>query len=180
MTGDRRAALVAGTLFIVADAAGIASLGLWAPIVSAPDYLVRISAHENQVVTSALLQLIMAAAACAGIGGALYPILRRYSEGLALGSVAFRLVEAELEIAAALGVLVLLSVSRQFVSGGMADAATYAALGGMITASRDWVVNVAVQPAWGLGALMYYNVLSPAQLVPRWLDGAWWVSLGRW
>src|SRR6516165_8357046 len=109
----RRTAIVVGTLFIVADVAGIPSLILWAPIVASSAYLTAISANEKQVITSALLQLIMAAA-CAGIGITLYPVLRRHREALALGSTGFRLIESVFQVAGAVGLLVLVSVSRAF------------------------------------------------------------------
>jgi hypothetical protein len=166
----RRTAIVVGTLFIVADVAGIPSLILWAPIVASSAYLTAISANEKQVITSALLQLIMAAA-CAGIGITLYPVLRRHREALALGSTGFRLIESVFQVAGAVGLLVLVSVSRAFAGARPADGASFTALGGVIVAAIDWVANVPVPLAWGLGALMYYYVFYRTRLIPRWLAG---------
>lgn len=50
------------------------------------------TAHSGQVATGAVLGFI-AAFAGAGIAIALYPFLRGFGEGLALGAVAFRIIE---------------------------------------------------------------------------------------
>ncbi len=51
----------------------------------------------------------------AGIAISLYPILRKYNEGLALGSVGFRFIEGVFYIVAALGLLSLLTLSHEYV-----------------------------------------------------------------
>ena len=71
MSSDRRLAIVAGVLFIV-GLAGVVTLVLTQPILDDPGYLIRISTNENRILVGALFQLIIAAA-CAGIGVALYP-----------------------------------------------------------------------------------------------------------
>ncbi len=40
--------------------------------------------------------------ACAGIGLALYPILKKYNVGLAIGAVGFRIIEGVVDIVAAI------------------------------------------------------------------------------
>ena len=47
------------------------------PILDAPDYLVKISANENQVMMRSALLILIMALACAGIALALYPILKK-------------------------------------------------------------------------------------------------------
>src|SRR6266542_759817 len=112
MSTNRTTAIVAGLLLIVATLAGLASTVLLGPILSAPDYLTRISANENQVLLGALFQFI-AAAAIPGIAIALYPVLRRHNEGLALGSVAFRLIEGALYVLVVVSLLLLVTLSRE-------------------------------------------------------------------
>jgi hypothetical protein len=57
------------------------------------------------------LFLLIGAFADAGIAISLYPILRRYNEGLAVGSVGFRMIEGVLYIVGVIGVLLLLTLS---------------------------------------------------------------------
>jgi hypothetical protein len=112
MDSSKRTARVVGALFITATAASLLGTVLTGSIVGATDYLVQMAADKNLIVLGALLKLV-AAAASAGIAMALYPVLRKHNEGLALGSVGFRLVEAVFYSVGALGLLSLLSlVSR--------------------------------------------------------------------
>src|SRR5262245_5374240 len=57
------------------------------------DHRTRLGAQPTQVAGGALLELI-AAGECAGITIALYPVLRKWNVGLALGAVVFWSVEA--------------------------------------------------------------------------------------
>jgi Domain of unknown function (DUF4386) len=171
MDTNRRIAVVAGVLFIVATVADLISrVVLVQPILSAPDYLTKISANEPQVLLGALFLLIGAAAAT-GIAIALYPVLRKHDEGLALGAVAFRLIEGALYIGIVVCVLLLVTLSRESASAGAAASTSYEVPGALLMAARDSLGEVAVL-VFGLGALMYYWVFYQSRLVPRWLS-AW-------
>ena len=115
---NKMTARIAGVLFITATVASIlGNVGFLNPILNTPDYLLKISANENRVILGALF-LLIAAFASASIAISLYPILRRYHEGLALGSVGFRLIEGVLYIVGVIGVLLLLTLSQEFVKAG--------------------------------------------------------------
>jgi len=168
MTSDRRTAKVAGTLFIVATLASILSLPFLGSI-SASDYLVSVSANANQVTTGVFLAFV-AAIASASIAISLYPILRRYSQGLALGAVGFRLIEGVFYIVGVLGLVLLLTLSQQFVSAGAPNASYFQTLGALLLAGYHWAGNVGSLLAFSLGAMMYYYIFYKTRLVPRWLS----------
>jgi membrane-bound metal-dependent hydrolase YbcI (DUF457 family) len=171
MTANRRYAVVAGLLFILATVADLISrVVLVQPILSAPVDLAKISANEDQVLLGALF-LFIGAAAAAGIAIALYPVLRKHSEGLALGSVGFRLIEGALYIGIVVCLLVLATLSRESANTGVAASSAYEVRVVLVMAARDSLGEVAVL-AFGLGALMYYWVFYQSRLVPRWLS-AW-------
>ena len=92
MNTNKKTARTAGVLFILATAAGLAGSAVLGTALDGPDFLSRISMDGNRLLVSALLSFV-AACASAGIAIALYPVLRKYNEGLALGSVGFRLIE---------------------------------------------------------------------------------------
>ena len=168
---NRTIAVVAGVLFIVATVADLISrVGLVQPILSAPVDLAKISANDNQVLLGALF-LFIGAAAAAGIAIALYPVLRKHGEGLALGSVAFRLIEGALYIGIVVCLLLLVTLSQQSANAGAAASSAYQVPAALLMAARDSLGEVAVL-AFGLGALMYYWVFYQSRLVPRWLS-AW-------
>jgi len=167
----KKVARVAGILFIIATVASLLGSGLTGSIVGAPDYLIQIAANKNLIVVGALLAFV-AAAGSAGIAIALYPVLRKYNEGLALGSVGFRLIEGVFYIVGILGLLSLLSLSQEYASAGPQGASTFQVLGTLISAIRVWAGFVLGVIAFCLGAAMYYYVLYRSRLVPRWLS-AW-------
>src|SRR5687767_2830999 len=89
MNTNRKIARIVGVLFIIGTAAGVLSAVFTGPMLGAPDYLIEVSANENQIITGVLLVLIMGFA-LAMVPVMLFPILKKYNEALALGSVVFR------------------------------------------------------------------------------------------
>ena len=63
MAPDRRAALTAGVLFIVATAASLLSYAVEHPVLTGTDYLTRIAENTGQVSAGGLLELVAAARA---------------------------------------------------------------------------------------------------------------------
>lgn len=175
MNANRKTATIVGVLFIIGTVVPIIGLSLASPIVNSPDYLAGMFANETQVLVGAFTEFIMAVA-CAGIGIALYPVLRRSNEGLALGAAGFRIMEGMFGIVGAIGLILLLALSREFVQAGAPNSSYFQTLGVLIIAGRDWVSNVAMLLTWCIGALMYYYVFYQTKLIPRWLAG--WGLIG--
>jgi hypothetical protein len=174
MSSDRKRAIIAGTLFLVGFA-GVVTVALTKPILDGPDYLVKLSANANQIIIGAFFQLIMAFA-CAGIAISLYPVLRRYNEGLAIGAVGFRIIEAVFQIIGVVGLVSLLTLSEEFVKAGAPNSSYFQIAGALLQSGNAWINNVAVLLAWSVGALMYYYVFYQTKLIPRWLSA--WGLLG--
>jgi len=158
-------ARAAGILFIIGTLAGFISAGLLAETLAAPDYLARMAVNDKLILAGGFFMLVMGFA-CAGITIAMYPVLRKYSESLALGAVAFRLMEGIGMIVSVIGLVSLLAVSQGYVKAGPADAAYLQALGTTIFAGYNWMVNVGFVFAWCTAALLYYYIFLRTRLVP--------------
>lgn len=172
MNTNRKIAITVGVLYIVATVAGLAGMGVFTePTLNTPDYLVRVSANESQIMIGALFELIMAVAV-AGIAIAVYPVLRKHSASIAIGYVGARIVEGIIFIVGVISLLTLVTLSQAFVKAGAPDASYFQTSGELLLAVRDWgghvVLDVAVFP---LGALLFYYLLYRVRLVPRWLSG---------
>ena len=167
MNSYRKNARIVGVLFITATVAGVLSLLFTGPL-NAPDYLLNVSANENQVIIGALFVLIMAFA-CAGIAIWLYPVIRKHDEALALGAVGFRLIEGVFHLVVAVSMLSLLTLSQEFVKAGAPDASYFQTLGTLLHAASDWA-GMLGSTAFILGALMYYYIFYQSKLIPRWLS----------
>ena len=166
---NRKTAAVVGVLFIIGTVSGVLMLPLLGNTLNAPDYLTKISANQGQMLIAALLQFIMGVA-CAGIGLALYPILKKYNEGLAIGAVGFRIIEGVGDIVAAISFIALLALSQEFVKAGAPDSSYFQTAGVLINAGDEWLSNGAMLLCWVIGAFMYYSLFYQYRLVPRWLS----------
>jgi hypothetical protein len=170
----RKNAIIAGVLFIIATVLGVLGRSFSQPILDAADYLISISANENQVIIGGLLALL-AAFACAGIAICLYPVLKKHNEALALGSVGLRVMEGMLYIIGVVALLSLLTLSQEYVTAGASNASLYQVSGTLLQTVKTWAGQLSVL-AFTTGAMMYYYVFYQSKLVPRWLSG--WGFLG--
>lgn len=173
MKPNARAARTAATLFIAATVAALLSSALLDPVLHSSDYLTMASTSQVQMATGALLQLI-AGMTSAGIAMALYPVLRRHGEALALGSVGLRLMEGMLYIVAAVSALSLVTLSQESAHGTPHPSSVKAS-GALLLALRDRA-GLAGILAFYLGATMYYYLFFRSRLIPRWLSG--WGIIG--
>jgi hypothetical protein len=171
MNTNRKTAIITGTIFIIATAASLLGNALTGSIVGAPDYLVQIAANKNLVLVGALLAFV-AAAGSVGIAISLYPVLRKHNEGIALGSVGFRLIEGVFYLVSVLGLFSLLALGQKYAGAVPQAAPAIQVLGDLILAVRVWAGFVLGVIAFCLGAGMYYYVLYRSRLIPRWLS-AW-------
>ena len=89
MNTNRKSAIIVGVLYIIGTVAGVLSVVFTQSTLNDADYLVKLSANGNQLITGALFVLIMGLA-LALIPVVMFPILKRYNEVLALGYVVFR------------------------------------------------------------------------------------------
>ena len=165
---DRKTAAVVGALFILGTVPALLSLPLALNTVSAPDHLTAIFTNEGQMIIFTAVKFIMGIA-CAGIGLALYPILKKYNEGLAFGAAGFRVIEGALHVVGALLYVVLLALSQEFVKAGAPESSYFQTADVLINTGIGWFRDAANLLTFGIGALMYYVVFYQYRLVPRWL-----------
>lgn len=165
MLAPRTTARVVGLLFILASATAIAGGALLLPL-DEPDFLSATAAAEGQIVSGFLLELVLVLSVV-GIAVMIYPILRRWDEGLGMAYIGARTVEAILLLAASVSGLVVLSLAR---TSGTTGEAGVLALGNSILATREWTYLIGSLVALGVSALILNSVLLRARLVPTWLS----------
>jgi hypothetical protein len=165
---DRKTAAVVGVLFILGTIPALLSLPLAVNTVNAQDHLTAISTNEGQMIIFTAIKFIMGVA-CAGIGLALYPILKKYNEGLAFGAAGFRVIEGMISVVGALLYVALLALSQEFVKAGAPASSYFQTADVVINAGIGWFRDAAMLLTFGIGALMYYVVFYQFRLVPRWL-----------
>lgn len=153
----RKTATLVGALYILAAVTSIAALVQYAPILSHPGYVTAGSPHVTQVASGAFLEVILAFSLI-GISAAMFPIVKKYNDGVALGFACFRLLEATVIIVGAMSLLSVVTLSRQFTKAARADTASYLIASRSLVAQHDWTFlfgpNLALGPST---ALMAYS-----------------------
>jgi hypothetical protein len=168
MKSARTTATIVGVLFLLGYVGVFLGSAFYAPALDAPDYLSRIYPDRTRAITGLLIELINDAAVI-GIGVLLFPILKKYDEGLALGYVGFRVVEAALFVVGKTGVLSLINLSERYISGGASSAAGFQAAGTFALAMREWTGKMSAA-FFILGAVILYSLLYKSKLVPRFIS----------
>jgi hypothetical protein len=108
--------VIVGVLFITALVSVMLS-GIFAGSIDKPDYLTAVTANENKVLIGVLFQLTLTASVVA-IPIIMFPILSEHNETLALGYVGARIFEGFFDAVIAMSMLLLLTLSREFVKAG--------------------------------------------------------------
>ncbi|MEU4291727.1 DUF4386 domain-containing protein [Kribbella sp. NPDC026596] len=162
----RNHARAAGIFYLITFAA---SLPAYALITSAanPDLTVA-AGHDNQLLAAGFLDFVNA---LAGVGSAvaLFPVLKRQNQSLALGFVTSRLVEAAVIMTGVVCLLAVVTLNQQGTGTG--------AGGQALVAVRDWTFLfgpgfMACINAVLLGTLMYQSRLVPRIIPTLGLIGA--------
>lgn len=159
---------IVGVLFILAAVTSIIGLKLYGPILNGPDYLANGAAHANQVIAGALMELILVASAI-GTSITMFPYLRRYNESLALGHVCFRFMEAVIITVGVVGMLSLVTLSREYAAAGAPDLASYQASGTLLHAVHDWTFLLGPNFMLGINTMMYSYIFYRSRLLPRFI-----------
>jgi hypothetical protein len=168
MNSNKKTAIIVGALFLIAMVTSLVG-GVWLEsILTTPDYLRTVSANGSQVITGVLLELINCVAVV-GIAVAMFPIFRKQNEALALGYVAFRVIEAAVLIAAVISPLLLIALSQEYITVSASDAPFFETLGTLILNARLALTGLLVPVFFSLGALLFYDLLYQSRLVPRFI-----------
>jgi hypothetical protein len=137
-------------------------------LLDGPGFLATVAQHRDRLLTAALFRLL-AAFTSAAIAVTLYPVLKEQAAGMALGAVAFRLIQGAFYALSAASTLILVSLSGQLTAGASANASA-----DLVRDLRDSAGCVGIL-AFCTGATLYYLVFYRSQLIPRWLS-AWGVA----
>jgi len=169
----QKIARVTGVLFLITFITAIPPfVFLYVPVVDDPRYIVGAGA-DMRVSLGAFLELILIIANI-GTAVALFPILKRQNESVALGYVTARVVECAF---IAVGILSLLSVVTLRQEAAGADAGSLVAVGKSLVALHDWAFLlgpgfvVGVGNGLLLGYLMYRSGLVPRRMAMLGLVG---------
>ncbi|MFF1797144.1 DUF4386 domain-containing protein [Kitasatospora sp. NPDC058263] len=165
MDTDRRKGIAAGVLFLVTEVAAMAGLTLYRPLLDGTDYVLGAGA-DNRVLLGALCEVVLALAVV-GTGVTLFPVLRRRHEGLALGYVCVRLLEAVVIVLGLVSVLAVVTLRREAPAASDAGASSFAVAAKALIAVHDWTFLLGPNLILGVNTLMLAVLLHRTGAVPR-------------
>jgi len=159
----RKTALVAG-IFYVLTFVSIPTLTLYNSVKS-KDYIIS-SGADTSALLGCFLEVIVA---LAGVGTAvtLFPVVKRQNEGMALGFVASRTVEATMIFTGVASLLSLMTLRQNLGTATGANAASLIAIGASHIATYNWAFTLGQSLMPGVNALLLGTLLYRSRLVPR-------------
>lgn len=162
----RKTSLVAGIFYLIT----FVSIPTLAPpalysSVKGKDFIIS-SAADTPALWGCFLEVIVA---LAGIGTAitLYPVVKRQNQGMALGFVASRTLEAAMLFTGVASLLSLVTLHQDLGTAAGADAASLAAIGASHVATYHWAFTLGGSLMPGINAILLGTLLYRSGLVPR-------------
>ena len=156
-----------GILLLLQLAAGlIVPFILMRSIVAGSPAFLTAAAESSFQIRSAVFIAFVGGALTIGLGITALPVFSRYSNATALWFLAVCVISCTLDIVHNATVLSMLSLSRQYVSGGAAESGLYQALGATVASTRRWA-HFAQLVAIGGWIFVFYSSLFRFALIPR-------------
>jgi len=170
MNSNRKAAIIVGALFISGYVGVFVAEAISAPVLNAPNYLSNVYPNKMKVIIAVLVELLLNDVPVVGIGVLLFPILKKYSEGLSLWYAATRIIEAVTLVVSKISTLSLITLSQEYIAAGAPDASYFQTSGALALAGRYWAFDVINVVFFIVGALILYSMLAKSKLVPRFIS----------
>lgn len=165
MDSYKKTAIIVGLLFIIATVTAIITIGFIGSNLDTPLDLSLVSENRLQLEMAVLFWLILAISVTI-IGFMMYPIIKKYNKGIALGYTSFRLIESICIIISAIALLSLLSLSQEYTTGSIVTD-NYQSIGSLLLALQHWSFEIGTLVFLGLGGLFIYYPLYELNLVPK-------------
>jgi hypothetical protein len=166
MTSIRRTAIVAGVFFLITEVTAIAGVLLYGSVLGTPDFIVSTTADDTGVRAGAFLEVLLAIAVV-GTAVTLYPIIKRQNEGMALGHVAGRLIEATIIAVGAISLLAVMTMRDHVAGTTGAESAAAVTVGQSLVAIHDWTFVFGPKLALGVNTVLLAYLMYRSRLVPR-------------
>jgi hypothetical protein len=162
----RKHAFAAGTFYLITFAASIPAVYFFlTPVLNDPQYIVG-SGADTRVILGCLLDVVNALAAV-GSAVAVFPVVRRQNESLAVGFVTSRMFEAAVIMIGVVSLLAVVTLRRDVAGTPGADQAALVTTGQALVAIRDYTFQFGPNISAALNALLFGTLLYRSGLVPR-------------
>jgi hypothetical protein len=163
-SSPRRLARIAGVFWILTFVTSIPALILYAPVLNHAHYVLGAGA-DTRIAVGALLEVILVIANI-GTAVAMFPILKRQNESMALGYVASRVVESTVIAIGIVSVLAVVTMRKDLAGAAGTDTSSLLITGRSLVAVHKWTFLLGPGVCAGLGNGLLLGYLM-YRLVPR-------------
>jgi Domain of unknown function (DUF4386) len=163
----RKLAIAVGVFFLVTHVGAIVGRLGSAPALEDPQFVLG-SGSETIVLVAALFEVITALA-IVGTAVTLFPVVRRYNEGAAIGYVGLRVLEAGVIAVGVVSILAIVTLRQDAASGSAADAASLPAVASALASVNECAFLVGPGFICGTNTVVLAYVLFKSRLVPRFI-----------
>jgi len=165
MTSTRKTALVAGILYLITEVTAITAMLSYGSVLTDPAFIISASVDNTGVLVGAFLEVLLAIAVV-GSSVTLYPVIKSYGPGLALGYVAGRLIEAAIILLGAISLLTVVTLQAQLSDAPDAEAVAAITVGQSMVALHDWTFLFGPKLALGVNTVLLAFLMFRSRLVP--------------
>lgn len=123
---------------------------------------------DTRVFLGGLFEVILAVS-CIGTGVALYPVVKKQNESVALAYVCGRLLEAAIIVVGIISVLSVVTMRQDVSAPTGADASSLMAISKSLVAVHDWTFLVGPGSVIGINTLLLAYLMYRSALVPRFI-----------
>ena len=166
-TPSRKLAITAGMLYLITHVTSIGAFVLYDPILHNTDYIAG-PGPDTQVLLGVLFEIILGLAVV-GTAVTLFPVMKRWNEGVALGYVGLRTLEAGVIAVGVIPLLAVVTLRQQMAETVAADPATLTTVSSTLVALYQWTVLLGPGLVCGTNTVLMAYLMYRSRLVPRFI-----------
>jgi len=168
MKSNSNIAVIAGVFFLLTEVTSITGLLLYDPVLHDPNYIIKATANETRLLWGAFFEIILVFTQI-GTAVTLFPILKKYSEGIAIGTVCFRLMEAIIVVIGIMSILAIVTLNHEYLKEVNPDSTSYLLAGKILLAIHNWTFLYGPNLMLGPSTFLTSYLLYKSKLVPRFI-----------
>jgi len=165
MSRTRKLAIAAGVLYLITHVTSIAGLVLYGPVLSDSEYILGPGANTH-VLLGALFEVILAMAVI-GTAVALFPVIKKHSESIALGYMGLRVLEAATIVVGIVSLLGVVTLRQHLGATADVGTASLLTIGASLVAIHDWTFLVGPNLILATNTVLLAYLMFRSRLVPR-------------
>jgi hypothetical protein len=166
----RKTAITVGVIYLAGMVVGVGGNIIIQSILGAPDHLAALSANSMLLAIGAMLWLL-AVAGDAAHGILMFPVLKRFSERIAVGYFGARIIDAVFVGIMALFILFQIPLGSEYVKAGVSGTSYFQGVSAVLMQGQLYSYHFGMITV-GFAGLMLNYLFYRAQLLPRTL-GVW-------